>query len=145
MKASYNKLKRYLHDIAKIKKSPNSIALGFSIGAFISILPTPGFNILLGFLVILLYKNVNKISLFGSMALFNPLTLIPIYMWSYRIGNLIFGKVPIVEYKITILQQIYNFSRRFLIGNIILATIISLLSYVLVRYAAQAVQRKISE
>lgn len=127
------KLKEHFHEVTRIKKSEHSIALGFAIGTFISIIPTPGFNILLGLLVVLIYEKVNKFSLFGAMAFWNPLTLAPIYLLSYEIGNFLFGSLPVVKYNIVLLDQIYNFSRRFLVGNFILAIIISALSYYIVK------------
>ncbi len=136
------KLKHHFHEVMMTKKSEHSIALGFTIGTFISILPTPGFNILLGLLVVLIYKKVNKFSLFIAMAVWNTLTLIPIYWLSYKIGDLLFGSVPVVKYNIVILDQIYNFSRRFLVGNFILAVVISPLSYFIVKGLIRLYRRR---
>jgi uncharacterized protein (DUF2062 family) len=126
------KLRKYVQDILRIKTSPHSIALGFAVGTLISILPTPGFNILLGLLVMLFVKRISKITLFGSMAFWNPLTLLPVYWASYRIGDMFFGSVPIVRYDVVILDQIYNFSRRFLVGNVLLALVISGSAYIVI-------------
>ena len=127
------KLRFHLHEIIRTKKSAHSIALGFAIGTFISILPTPGFNILLGLLVIFLFKKVNKYSLFGSMAFWNPITLAPIYLLSYKIGDMLFGSTSVIKYNVIILNQIYNFSRRFLVGNFIAALAVSIISYFIVK------------
>ncbi|MFH1592426.1 MAG: DUF2062 domain-containing protein [Candidatus Woesearchaeota archaeon] len=128
-----NKIKKHFQAVIRTKKSPHSIALGFAIGTLIGILPTPGFNILLGVLVVLIFRKVSKFSLFGALAFWNPIVLIPLYFWSYKIGGLIFGSAPVVEYELTILEQIYHFSRRFLVGSIILAPCFSILSYFLMR------------
>jgi len=50
-----------LREFVGIKKSAHSIALGFAIGTFIGIMPTPGFGVLFALLVVLFYKEVNKI------------------------------------------------------------------------------------
>jgi uncharacterized protein (DUF2062 family) len=129
-------LKSYWHDVISIKTSPHSIAIGFAVGTFISILPTPGFNILLGLLAVFVYKGISKISLFGSMAVWNPITLFPIYLASYRIGDFLYGSVPVVRYNVVILDQIYNLSRRFLVGNVLLAVVVSVVGYFIVRFIA---------
>ena len=49
--------------------SDHEIALGFTVGTAISILPTPGFNLLLGALFIAVYPRVNKLAVFGASAL----------------------------------------------------------------------------
>jgi uncharacterized protein len=127
------KFKHHFKEVIRSKTSSHSIALGFSIGTFIGILPTPGFNILLGMLVILILKKISKFSLIGAMVLWNPLTLAPIYFLSLKIGNFLFGDMPIVKYDLLILDQIYHFSRRFLVGNILIAVAASLLSYFIVK------------
>lgn len=133
VKKSFKRLKNHFRKIIKIKKSPHSIALGFAIGTFISILPTPGLNILIGLLVVLVYKNVNKFSLFGAIVFWNTLTMAPIYFLSYKVGNLFFGSAPVVNYNLAILNKIYYFSRRFLVGSFIMAVFVSSASYVLIR------------
>lgn len=128
------KFKKHLRAVMSLKTSPHSIALGFSVGTFISIVPTPGMNILIGTLLVLVFKKLNKFSLLGSMAIWNPITMIPIYYLSVKIGSLIFGSAPVVKYHIEFLNQAYDYSRRFLAGNIIIALTVSFACYYLVRY-----------
>jgi len=136
------KIKKHFHEIMKVKHSDHSIALGFAIGTFISILPTPGLSILLGLLVVLIFKKVNKFSLFIGLIVWNTFTLIPIYWMSYKIGDLLFGSVPVVKYNIVLLDNIYNFSRRFIVGNFILALIISPLSYFITKKLVKLYRKK---
>lgn len=123
------RIKKHFKEVIDIKTSNESIAIGFAIGTFIAILPTPGFNIFISALILLIFKRVSKISLFGALAIWNPITLIPIYTLSFKIGNTIFSSEPIIKYNIIILDQIYNFSRRFLVGNLTLAISLSIISY----------------
>ena len=136
------KVKEHFREVLEIKTSTHSIALGFAIGTFISMLPTPGFNILLGFLIILIFKRINKFSLFGSLVLWNPLTLFPFYFLMYKLGNLMFSSAPVIRFNIVIMDQIYNFSRRFLIANIIIAIIMSIISYFVVRMVAEKYKKR---
>ena len=130
------KVRNHFREIIRIKTSPHSIALGFAIGTFIKLLPTPGLNILLALLVVIIYKKVNKFALFGALLFWNPVFIIPLYTLSYEVGNMLFGATPVIKYNIVILDHIYNFSRRFLVGNLIISTTISILSYPVVKYAA---------
>ena len=91
------KLKRHFHEVARSRKSSHSIALGFAVGTFISILPTPGLNLILGLLVALIYEKINKYSLVISIFFWNTLTLSPIYILSFKIGDLLFGDLPAAE------------------------------------------------
>jgi uncharacterized protein len=128
-----DKLKEHFLEVIKTKTSPHTIGLGFAIGTFISILPTPGFNIILGLLILLIFKKVNKFSLFAAIFFWNPLTSIPIYYFSYQIGDSLFGSSSIMVYELTLLGKIYLYARRFLVGNIILALITSTTSYFILR------------
>ena len=128
-----NKLKEHFQEVIKTKTSPHHIGLGFAIGTFISILPTPGLNILLGLLVLLIFKKVNKFSLFAGIILWNTLTLLPFYYFSYKIGDFLFGGSAVVVYELTIFEQFYSFARRYLIGNFIVAVITSIGSYFILR------------
>ncbi len=136
------KIKHHFLEVLELKTSTVSIAAGFAVGSLISILPTPGFGVVLGTVVVMLFKKVNKISTFIALAFWNPLTLAPIYALSFKIGYLIFGNEPIVEYKFTILEQVYHYTQRFLVGNIISAICISALCYFMSYVAVEAFKRK---
>lgn len=137
MRRLKDKFKNYLIEIAKIKTTPHEIALGFAIGTFISILPTPGLNLAIAFLIIFLYKKISKISLLGSIFFWNPFTLTPIYILSFKIGNFILGSSPVEKFKIILLNNAYNFTKRYLVGNFILAASISLITYVFIYFIAK--------
>jgi uncharacterized protein (DUF2062 family) len=126
----------------KTNSSEHSIALGFAVGTLINILPIPLFNFLVALLVILIFKKLNKLSLFVALAVWNVFTLLPVYYLSYKIGNFLFDSTPIVKYNIVILDQIYNFSRRYLIGNAILALIISPISYFIVKKIVRVYRKR---
>lgn len=135
-------LKEHFKEVIRVKTSAHSIALGFSIGTFIGILPTPGFNILLALLVLFIFERVNKISLFAGILIWNPITSIPIYVLSYKLGNILFSDLSIPLYNSGIVASFFSFSRRFLFGNILLALIISMTSYIIVRTFVAAHYRK---
>jgi hypothetical protein len=126
------KIKRHLGEVVSIKKSPHSIAAGFAIGTLIAVLPTFGLGIFIGLLVLLIFKRVSKISMFISFALWNPFILALLYPVSYSIGNLIFRKEPVKIYDVEILNNIFVYSRRFLLGSLVLSVTLAIASYLLI-------------
>ncbi len=135
-------VRRYIREIMDRKTSVHSIALGFAVGTFIGIIPTPGFGTFLGFVSIFLIKNINKVSVFFGLAVWNYVTLAPLYVLSFKIGELLFEDVAVVKYKFELLNQVYSFSRRFLVGNVILAVVISVASYVVVKILVEVYRKR---
>ena len=136
------KIKHHFQEVLQIETSVHSIAIGFAIGTFISILPTPFINIWLGLMVVMFYKKVSKISLFFALLFWNPITIAPIYFLVEKLGNYLFGTTDIVKYNIQFFDKIYNFTRRFLVADIIIAIVFSFLSYVIIFYLVKLKRRK---
>lgn len=116
-------------ELARYHPSPDAVAWGGAVGTFISIMPTPGFNIVLGFLALAAFPKMNKIALLGALAFWNPLVCAPLYALAYGIGDSLFGSAEVIKYKVVLLDQIYNFSRRFLVGISIIASVSALVVY----------------
>jgi uncharacterized protein len=131
------KIKKVFDGLSKQNSTPHQIALGFAIGTLIAILPTFGLGVFIGFLVIFIKKDINKLALFAALAIWNPIVLLSVNALAYQIGDNILHTVPVVEYDISFANQLYQISRRFLIGNGILAAIISPISYLIVRRIAR--------
>ena len=77
-----------------------------------------------------------------SFAVWNPLVLALMYPLDYAVGNYILGDFPVKTYKIELLNQLFVHSRRFIVGSIINAVIISFLCYVIILYFAYRYHRK---
>jgi uncharacterized protein len=122
----------HLDEFKTLRTEPHQVAGGFAIGTFIAILPTFGLGALLGLLIILLFKNVNKMALFSAFAVWNPFVLVPLYGVAYAIGDALFQSSPVVSYEIPFLYQLFHLTRRLLVGNFILALALSLVSYVII-------------
>jgi uncharacterized protein len=133
LKKYKEKIKHHFHEVIRTKKSPHSIALGFAIGTFIGILPTPGLNILFGLIIILIFEKVNKFTLFFAIFFWNTLTLAPVHYLSFKIGVLLFGSAQVVKSDFVMLDFLYTFARRYLVGNLILAVTLSIASYFIVK------------
>ena len=130
----------HLEDVVKIKTSTQAIAAGFSVGTFVSILPEPGFSILVAFVIVLIFKRISKIAIFVAMAFWNPVTLIPVYVASYELGRWLLHGVATEEYTLSVLNRVYYFSNDFLLGNFIVAVALSILFYG-VAYAAIKIRK----
>jgi uncharacterized protein (DUF2062 family) len=136
-----DRLKEYFHKVSRENSSEHSIALGFAIGTFINIV-FPGISIFIALIIVLLYRSLNKLSLFVALALWNPVTLIPLYLASYQLGHLLFGPLPPLNYDLFTVGNFYALSKNFLLGNIIVGTIISVANYFIVKQIVLAYRRR---
>ena len=136
------KIKKHFHEVLEIKTTPNEIALGFAVGTGIALLPTFGLGFLIGLLVVLIFKNVSKLSMLIAFAVWNPLFLIPITTLSYFIGDMILADEPITRFRFELLNQFYTYSLRYLIGNLIITIIATVVSYSVVFYLVRKYQKK---
>ncbi len=139
-----DKLRHHFDEVIKTKTTPESIALGFSLGTFLAIFPTPGFSILLGFILILIFEKISKLAMMGAFAIWNPVTLVPIYILSYNIGRVIGASLPPLAIRIDFINHAYNMSRSIIVGNIVLAVVLGIISYFIVKKIATRYQESIS-
>lgn len=141
IKKYYKKLKEHFKEVLRIKKTPHSIALGFSIGTLIAILPTFGLGILFGLITLMIFKSASKVSMMISFAVWNPLVLFSLYGVGYKIGDWILGDAPIRVYRIELINELFVYSRKFLVGNFVLAVTFSILSYIILFYLTRWYQK----
>ncbi|MFN4245214.1 MAG: DUF2062 domain-containing protein [Brevinematia bacterium] len=115
--------------VIHLRDSTHQIALGFSIGVSVGILPTFGFGaLILAFLSIVIRFNLFS-AIVGTL-INNPL-LVPFWLVSsYKIGEII-TKVGIDLEGKNLLQNTLDFSISYITGNIILSLICGFISYVL--------------
>jgi len=142
IKKYYEKFKQHLIDVLKIKKSPHSIAMGFALGTFLEILPLPGINYLIGLLIVFIFKTVNKISMFLAFLFWNVLFIGPMYLLAFRIGDKLFVGEPVVLFNMEFLDWAYNFSRRVLVGIVIIAFFVAVISYFVILFLVKFYQKK---
>lgn len=127
-----NKIKKLYKDLINTQASPESLALGFATGTLIAILPTPGFGIFIGLFLALLFKKINKLSLIIAFSVWNPFLLIPVYGLCYLLGDLLFTPDPNIRFTYQLFNEIYHYSGKFIVGNLLIATSGALISYYLV-------------
>jgi len=123
----------YFEEVVRLKKTPHEIALGFALGVFIGILPTPGFNILIGLGLIFIFKKLNKIALFAGMAIFNPIVSAPVIYFSHRIGGLFIPPLVPTDTPYGFLVEFLHTSARVLGGSIVVGLVVSIIIYHIVK------------
>ena len=123
------KFVRFVQKLAKDNSTPTSVALGFALGSFIAILPTPGFGAFLALSLTLVFKNINRLAVIVSITIWNPLLLIPLYYLSYLLGSVLLARPINLQEEISLYEMLSQYTYAFLAGNIILAVIITLISY----------------
>ena len=133
-----NVLKLRCQELVQTNASPQSIALAFAVGTFISVLPTPGLNLVLATLLASRFKQLNRAGLLAAIAVWNTFVVAPIYVLSHKVG----ASLPIFSD--------HHLAIGFLVGNLLLAVVITAVSYLIVqvginRYKNQPVRLKIPE
>jgi uncharacterized protein (DUF2062 family) len=126
------KIVRQTKDILKSNNSPESIALGFALGTLIAILPTPGFGVFIALFIALFFKKMSKLAILVSFTFWNPIIVAPLYWLSYELGGLFFTPNPSIQFDLAIFDQLYHYSGKFILGNAMIAFLISPLSYLTV-------------
>ncbi len=155
----FSKYKRFLRITLKkiIKKreiSSHSIALGFAIGVLNAILPFIGLQLVLT-LVLCVFLKANK--LIGSIAVFvtNPFTYIPIYLFTYYIGDLFFGRYFTKQLSFVEIENLLrNFNLQdflnvgvsaylvFFLGCLVTGLIAAIISYFTVKFLVDYYRKK---
>ncbi len=140
------RIKRFAKSLIKINDSPKKIALGVAIGVFWGILPTFGFAILFSVPTAFLLK-ANRLSAIAGTFVSNPLTWPFIYPLGWKIGQRILGLPPADFSEGSFgVQNLLSLGKsllvRSLVGNSLLATSISLLSYLVVLIVVTRYKRR---
>lgn len=139
------RFKEHFDEVLRTKRGLRSIAIGFAIGTFITILPTPGFNILLGLLIILIFPKVSKYALFTAFFVFNGIVKTPIYIGAIYFGKLILNDGFKIIWDGSILNTTMMLSKPFIIGILILDAIITVLSYHAAYHTVKIYRRRLKD
>ncbi len=154
--------KKLVRPIFVIRSSPHSIALGTSLGLFISLTPTVGFQMLL-VLVIGTMIGANRIIAILLCWISNPITFLPMYYGYYYLGVKILGLDPWtfgsfqekmnqfletsqdLGYRGTIEMLRHDIIWPLWVGSLIIAVVTALPAYPLTRFLLKRFHRKRDE
>lgn len=134
-----------LRSILMLDDSAHSIALGTAIGMFIALTPTVGIQMLmvvcLAFVTRPLFR-FNQIASLITVYISNPLTIVPIYWFDYKIGTYFVGGsltqkdfARILEFEgfsgwwETVTQLLLEVGSPLIIGSLIVGSFFGLITY----------------
>jgi uncharacterized protein len=128
-------LKEKISRLLKFNNTPQEIALGIGIGAFIAILPVYGLHTTLVIIIALLVRRVNKIALLIGTNVSLPPS-VPLITWiGYNIGKFMLGNdYPVLNRSVFRNFNINNFMNYYyplFIGSIIEGLICGVILYFL--------------
>tara|TARA_R110002095_G_scaffold14425_2_gene18242 strand:- start:5351 stop:5914 length:564 start_codon:yes stop_codon:yes gene_type:complete len=147
-----------LRSILMLDDSAHSIALGTAIGMFIALTPTVGIQMLMvicfAFVTRPLFR-FNQIASLITVYISNPLTLVPIYWFDYKVGTYYVGGsmtqqdfARILEFEgfngwwETIKQLMLDVGSPLIIGSLIVASFFALVTYPIMLRLVMHFQKK---
>ncbi len=104
-------------------------------------MPTFSTGLLIGLFILIFFPKLSKISLVGSFIFWNPFFIVPIYALGYKMGNYFLGVEPIVKYNFVFWNKVLNITKRLLVGNLLIAIIVSISFYILIHSIVNKYQK----
>ncbi len=145
-----------LRVILMLRDTRHSIALGTAIGIFLGLTPTVGIQMLLVVAVSLLFGRFirfNRLAALIAVYVSNPLTLVPIYWFNYRVGTLfVAGELSKEDFSRiigyhgfgalwdTLVKLCFEIGAPLIVGSLIVATVGGVLTYPLMRWLLNTVR-----
>jgi hypothetical protein len=123
------RLKRYLMNIIQSKKSDKTIAWSYSLGTFVAVFPTPGFSTFIGLALIGLFRQLNKMAVLMAMVVWNAVTVVPVYWFSFKIGQKLAWADETTLFRFEWANNLLQYFKDFIVGNLFITIPISILSY----------------
>ena len=117
--------------------TPHQMGLAFAIGTFISILPTPGFNILLASFLLSKWRHLHRAAMFASLSLWNAFVVAPLYSLSFKLGGWFFDSPSTQAESLSIFENPLLWVQGFMVGNFVTALGTAVICYFLVKTAVQ--------
>ncbi len=139
----FQTVKKKAEALLKAEASAHNQALGFAVGTFISLLPTPGFNFALALLLASWFR-LHRATVLVSLAVWNVFVTTPLMALSYRLGNYLFPAPATASVTAQWQAQVISFLQGFLVGNLIIAVGITAVSYTIILLIIQLFQQKIA-
>lgn len=124
----------------KEEHTPHETAFSFALGSFIILIPTSAMGLfILGGLAVA-FERINRIALFSTALVFNPVVNMAFYGVSYFIGSTIFGNPSIPNLSLFSISKTFSLSQNFIVGSILTGLFISIASYFIVYRIALNIQ-----
>ncbi len=139
------RIRTELDEAIATKHTPKQVAASFALGVFITALPTLGTGLIAFVIIAYLFSSVSKIALFASVLVLNPVVKWGVYASSFWLGNLLLGPVPGVTLDEVSLSAAPEVVIRLLVGNLIIAVVLTVIAYALaLRFASNHQRREVA-
>ncbi len=109
--------------------TPREVAGSFALGVFITMLPTLGVGLVVFAVLAYLFERINKIALFASVLVLNPVVKWGVYAASISLGFFLLGPVEGFDGGAVTVDDGWNVLLRLWVGNLILAVIATVIAY----------------
>jgi len=130
------KLKKTIIDLLIKNKSPHKLAIGFSVGIFLSIIPSFSLGMWISLFLALKLKW-NIVSTYLGTLIVNPLNSILMYSINYSVGTFVLGITPFEKMGFSnIILPIY-------VGGLLIAIVVSVSSYFIITTIARRFQNAV--
>lgn len=109
--------------------TPREVAGSFALGVFITMLPTLGAGLVVFVVLAYLFDRINKIALFASVLVLNPVVKWGVYAASITLGFLLLGPVEGFDGEPITVDAGLDVLVRLWVGNLILAAVATVVAY----------------
>ncbi len=137
-------LNKHLHNPDLWKWNKRTISKAFAVGLFCAFLPLPLHTLIAAALAVAFSSNI--LLSIGLVWLNNPLTMVPIYYYIYKLGSYIIGTEIDPNFQFTIdyfMGSLTSTITAIWVGGLIISTITAIIGYtaILAIYKYKAYQR----
>lgn len=130
------KILETIHEAFEEKHTDREIAFSFAFGIFITSLPTLGLGLILFWALIKFTDFISGLAIAACVVIMNPITKWFFYLSSINLGSLI------ITGNITGLTGLEDALIYLLVGSLVLATLISIISYFVVLKLVRSYREK---
>jgi uncharacterized protein (DUF2062 family) len=121
---------------------PQSTGLSFAVGLFVIALPNLGVGVLVVGAIGYLVEWANPRALSAAVVVLNPVVKSSVYVVSFVLGVAVLGPTPGIFRGTITLSAGSQVLVRLIVGNLILATVLALVGYVVAVYSSRAMHRR---
>lgn len=137
-----DRIRTELEAVVAEEAGAHELATSFAFGAFVTMLPTLGFGLIVLAAAVSLSERANGPAMFASVVVFNPFVKWGVYAGSFSLGSLLLGPIPNVTATEISLSAGPEVLARLLVGNLLLATVCAAACYVLVNRFTRQFRRR---
>ncbi len=132
MKQNVHRYKEQLRALLD-QSSGTAAAASFATGVFLAVLPTAGLGLLLGGVASVIMATFDMKAFAAAFAVFNPLVVAGTAALSVAVGGWVLG-TGVVHTDLAVQELLVQYTAQFLVGNLIVAGTVAMISYAALRY-----------